>query len=443
MATETSRPARTLSLRTATLLVVANIIGTGIFTTTGVMLGHLGSAWATLALWGLGGIVALAGALCYAELSAAIPQNGADATLLARIIHPAAGFMAAIVSLVVGFAGPVAGAALSLEAYLRPFLPDALPPKLLGGVVILTLTWLHGRDVKGGAAAQDAITLPKVVILAALALIGIALGHPTALGQGDPTPAATALLSAAMPIAFIQVAYAYSGWNGAAYVAGEVVSPERNLPRALIFGTLIVTGVYLAMNLAYLGSAPVATLAGREDIGAAVAEALLGPTAARVIAIVIGVGYVSAIGAWILAGPRVYAATGEAHPRLAWLAARNERGAPTNAVWFQTALTLVLFVRSDLQSLLTFMGILLSLSASLTVLGVIVLRIREPNLVRPYRVPLYPLTPLVSGGILLWMIGASLIEDPSALRWCGVTLGAGLLLHAWVSRGPRRGGSDS
>lgn len=430
-------PARTLSLRTATLLVVANIVGTGIFTTTGIMLHQLGSAWAVLAMWCLGGIVALAGALCYAELSAALPSNGADATLLARIVHPGAGFIAAIVSLVVGFAGPVAGAALSLEVYLRPFLPSALPEKSLGLVIILALTWLHGRDVKAGAAAQDAVTAPKILVLLGLALVGIALGTPGAIGSGDPAAASAALSSAAMPSAFILTAYAYSGWNGASYVAGEVVEPSRNLPRSLIFGTFIVTGLYLLMNVAYLAAAPVAVLAGRQDIAAAAAEALLGPTAARVIAFIIGIGYVSAIGAWILAGPRVYAATGEAHPRLGWLARRNARGAPTTAVWFQTVLTLVLYVRSDLSDLLTFMGILLSLSAGITVLGVIVLRIREPNLPRPYRVPLYPLTPLVSGGILLWMIVLSLIDDPGALKWCALTLGLGLGLYFLVAA-PRR-----
>lgn len=429
-------PARTLALRTATLLVVANIIGTGIFTATGLLLGSVGSTWLVLVLWGLGGIVALAGALCYAELSSAIPQNGADATLLGRMYHPSLGFVAAVVSLVVGFAGPVASAGLALEEYLLPLLPPWIPPKSLGFLVIVALTVLHARDVSGAAQTQDALTLPKIGVLVVMGLLLVAYGSWSHVGATDPRGFGDALGQAGIGGAFILVAYAYSGWNGAAYVAGEVKDPIRNVPRALILGTLIVTGVYLLLNLGFLVAAPYGALAGRKDIGAAAAEAAFGPTGRVVVAVIIGLGYVSAIGAWIMAGPRVYAATAAPLPRLSWLARRNARGAPANAVWFQTVLTMLLFFGSGLAELLTFMGILLSLSSALTVLGLIVLRIREPDLERPYRVPLYPLTPIVAGGVLLWMVVLALAEDQMAALWCVVTVAVGIVLYLVVRRRP-------
>ncbi len=431
-------PARTLALRTATLLVVANIIGTGIFTATGLLLSAVGSTWIVLLLWGLGGLVALAGALCYAELSTAIPQNGADATLLGRMYHPSLGFVAAVVSLVVGFAGPVASAGLALEEYLLPLLLTSIPPKLIGFLVIVSLTALHARDVSGAAKAQDALTLPKIVVLVLMGILLVAYGSTSHVGANDPKQAADALGQAGIGGAFILVAYAYSGWNGAAYVAGEVKDPVRNLPRALVLGTLVVTGIYLLLNVGFLLAAPFETLAGRKDIGAAAAEAAFGPTGRVVVSVVIGLGYISAIGAWIMAGPRVYAATAAPLPRLSWLARRNVRGAPANAVWFQTVLTLVLFFASGLASLLTFMGILLSLSSALTVLGLIVLRVREPGLARPYRVPLYPFTPLLAGGVLLWMVVLALTEDSMAALWCGATVTTGVALYLLV-----RGGAGS
>ncbi len=428
-------PARVLGLRTATLLVAANIIGTGIFTTTGFLLRDLGSSTAVLALWTVGGLVALAGALCYAELSAAVPSNGADATLLGRIYHPALGFVASVVSLLVGFAGPVASTGLAFEAYLGPFLPAWMPVRGLGLGLILGLTALHVRSVSAGAAAQDAVTVPKLLLLVVFGGLGLALGSASNLGQGDTAGFGDAFTSSALPAAFIYVAYAYSGWNGAAYVAGEVVDPTRNVPRALVRGTLTVMAIYGLLNLAYLFAAPADQLAGRKDVAAAAATALGGPQAGLVVALLIAFGFVSAIGAWVLAGPRVIAETAASYPALSWIARRNAAGSPANAIVVQTAATLVFYLYSDLEGLLGFMGILLSLSSGLTVLGLIVLRVREPALPRPYRVPLYPLLPLLAGGVLLVMVTDALRQSPAALIGCGVTVGVSLVGYFGLKRG--------
>jgi APA family basic amino acid/polyamine antiporter len=246
------------------------------------------------------------------------------------------------------------------------------------------------------------------------------------------------VLSPEFAVALVLVSFSYSGWNGAAYVAGEVRAPSRNLPLALLLGTALVTVLYLGLNAAFLAAAPAADLAGVVEVGHVAARRLSGPAAGRILSGVVAVVLASSVGAMILAGSRVYEAIGSDHRALAFLARRTSRGAPAAAVAVQVALALAMVVTSSFGALLTFIGFTLSVVAGLTVLGVVVLRLREPGLARPYRTWGYPATPLLFLALSAWMVGHSLAERPlSSLAGLGI-IALGLALYLVVARSGRR-----
>lgn len=430
-------PSRRLGAPTATLLVVATMIGTGVFTTTGFLVRDLGSAPAVLAVWLLGGLAALAGALCYAELTAALPRNGGDYHLLSRIYHPALGFVAGWTSLIVGFAAPVAAAALAFGEYLRPIAPS-IEPRAAGALVVVVLSVVHAFDVGRASGAQNAVTVPKVALIALFVVVGLALGDFGHLTWSPNTSLVSAATSPAFPVGLVFVYYAYSGWNGASYVAGEVRDPAKNLPRALIAGTLLVTLLYVGLNAAFLAAAPPETLSGVVEVAAVAAQHLFGDAAGKAVSATIAVGLVSAVGAMIMAGPRIYATMGEDYRPLRFLAARTRGGGPWAAVLLQGVLSLLMLLWADLEAIFVYVGLTLSVLSALTVLGVIVLRFTDPDLPRPYRVALYPLSPLAFVALIAWTCVHSLREEPLVALATAATLGSGLLLYGLATRQRQR-----
>ncbi|MFT7623359.1 MAG: APA family basic amino acid/polyamine antiporter [Myxococcota bacterium] len=422
---------RRIGQGTATLLVVATMVGTGVFTTTGFLLEDL-SGPAVLLAWLLGGVSALCGALCYAELAAALPRNGGDYHLLGRIYHPALGFTAGVISLLVGFAAPIAASALAFGAYLAQIWPG-VPQLAVGLVLVLALSLLHSRDVGKAMRAQDLLTVPKIVLLAIGAVVGVLIGDPERIVEPGPGEGG----AGAFAVGLVFVYYAYSGWNGAAYVAGELRDPARDLPAALIKGTLLVTALYLVANAAFLAAAPPEALAGRVDVAAVAATHLLGDLGGKLVAGVVALGLVSAVGAMIMAGPRIYATMGEDYPRLAVLARRSKGGGPAVAVALQTGLAIVMMLVADIDAIYTYAGLSLSVMSALTVAGVFVLRRTEPDLERPYRTLGYPVTPALFVLFTVWMVYQSVAAEPVA---AAVSVGSLLLgLGLWALVRPKPG----
>jgi APA family basic amino acid/polyamine antiporter len=422
---------RRIGLGTATALVVASMIGTGVFTTTGFLVRDVGSPTAILFAWILGGVTAVCGALTYAELISALPTNGGEYALLGRMYHPALGFTAGFSSLVVGFAAPVAAASIAFGQYAAAVLPG-LPPLLAAVGVLVLSSAFHAFHLAAGSRFQDVFTVGKVVLIVVFAGVGLALGEPSRAVAPAAVSFAEGTLSLPFAVGLIYVAFSYSGWNAAAYVAGEVESPERNLPRALILGTAIVTALYLALNVMFLGAAPLEALSGKVEIGHVAAEHLFGPAAARVVSAIIAVGLVSTIGAMVMTGARVAEALGRDHRRLGFLAGRSAGGAPTRAVLVQAALSLVMLTTSSFDALLTYTGFTLTLGLALTVVGLFVLRWREPELARPYRVTGYPLVPAVYAALSAWMTIGAVIERPVVAGWGAATVALGLVVWAAV-----------
>lgn len=444
-----------IRLRSAVALVIANMIGAGIFTTTGFQAADLGHPGMILSLWVVGGVLALCGALCYSELGAAMPRAGGEYHYLRQTYGDAVGFMSAFVSLVAGFSAPIASALKSVVRYASHCFPFLAGDPLLLGVlsvndlIAVGLTWLlvgiHCRRVTTGIAFSDWITALKVGGIV-LIIVGAA-----AIGRGDLsglTAVSTSFQAstvhdrfAAFGTSLIFVMFCYSGWNAAAYIAGEIQDPQRNLPRALLLGTATVLILYLGLNAVYFYGAGVEGLAGKVEVGLVAARGLFGPVGVTLVTLVLTVSILASASAMTIAGPRVYYALGRDFHLFRFLAAVSpSTSAPTTALLLQGLVTSVIIVIGRVDQIQQYAGFTLSLFASLAVSCVIVLRLREPNLLRPFRTWGYPLAPLlfvaVSAWMMFWAFQGRPVESTLALS---TVLAGGMIF--WVAA--RRRGREA
>lgn len=428
----TGGDARNVGGITATMLVVASMVGTGVFTTSGLLIRDLGSATAVLVAWLVGGVLALCGALSYGELAAALPRNGGEYQLLSRIYHPAVGFAAGLVSLVVGFSAPLAVSALAFGHYLSAALPG-IPPTAAGIALIVVVAVPHATHARLGARVQVGVTALEIALVLAFIAAGAARGDPSRLVAGGGAPLAT-VGTPAFAVALVYVSFAYSGWNAGVYLAGEVREPSRTVPRALLLGTSLVVVLYLALNAVFLGAAPPGELAGVVEVGHVAAARLLGPRAGRALSAVVALVLAASVSAMLMAGPRVYERMGLDYPRLAMLARRTQQGGPIVAVALQAAIAIAMIATATFAGLLLYVGFTLSLVAGLAVLGVFVLRHRGPDLRRPVRAWGYPATPLLFVALSAWMIAHALVRNPASSLAGVATALLGVGLHAVLGR---------
>ena len=429
---------RSISLGTATAVVAANMIGTGVFTSLGFQLLSLETGFAIVALWLVGGVVALCGALSYGELSAAMPRSGGEYSLLSRIYHPVVGFLSGWVSVVVGFSAPIAAAAMAMGQYLSRVLVqagliDAGSQRATVSIVAVTavslISIVHLLDVKVVSRFQIAFTTLKIGLIVALIGCGFALAAGQPVSFLPTRGGLESMLSPAFAASLVYVMFAYSGWNAAIYVAGDIKNPGRYLPLSLVFGTLIVVLLYAPLNAVFLYSAPVSELKGQLDVGYVAANHIFGATGALVMGLMISIGLVSAISSMVWAGPRVTQVMGEDIQVLQPLARTNANGVPFVSLAFQYALVVGLIVTSTFDAIVNYIGFILSLSAFLTVLGVFVLRIGQPNLARPYRVWGYPVTPIIFLVVTGWMMVFVVRARPMVLLAGAATLLVGLVVY--------------
>ena len=416
-------------------LVVANMVGTGVFTSLGFQLAEIPSRPAIMLLWLLGGVLALCGALCYAELSAALPRSGGEYHFLGRIFHPALGFMAGVVSVVVGFAAPCALAAMAFGSYLNGVFAG-ISPLAASCAVVVIVTAFHLRTLAVSSVFQIVFTALKIALVVFLSVA--LLGGP-ASEHAPAAPWFDYVVSAPFAVSLMYTLYAYSGWNAATYVLGEVRAPATVIPRALASGTLLVTVLYLALNYAFLRAAPPQQMEGELNVAQIAAGAVFGDAGGRMVAAIISAGLVSALSAMIWAGPRVAMVLAEDHPRFFGLFRKcNADGIPVPAVVAQSALTLLLLVTATFEQVLVYTQLALLACGFLVVLGLMVLRWREPLLPRPFRVPLYPLTPLLFLAISAFAIIYTTVSRPFEALCGAVTMLLCLLLYF-----PARGDRDS
>jgi len=430
-----------MGLSGATALVVANMIGTGIFTTTGFMAADLAPS-TILFGWLLGGFLALFGATAYAELGAMMPRVGGEYVYLREAFHPALGFVAGWISLFVGFSAPIAAAAVAFGAYLQALLPG-LSVQTAAALLIVASTALHVRSVALGNLVQTGFTLLKVGLIVALVALGLGDGDADWQNLTRASEGATSsLLAPAFWTSLVYVSFSYTGWNAAGYIAGEIEDPQRNLPRALTVGTAVVTLLYLLLNVVMLISAPAETLANKPEVAYVATTHLFGESAGRWLSGLIAIGLAPTVGAMVFAGPRVYAAMAEDGLFFSRFARRSEGGAPVASVVLQGVLSLAFALFVPFDNLLKYTGFTLSLVSALTVVGLAVLRWRMPDAARPHRTLGWPVTPVLFVGFSLWMAFHLIREEPLVcLTGGGVTVGSGLVVYLlWNMGRARQGG---
>ncbi|MFK7865774.1 MAG: APC family permease [Pseudohongiellaceae bacterium] len=418
---------------TVTAVVIANMVGTGVFTSLGFQLLDIRSGFVLLMLWAVGGLAALCGAMTYAELGAAMPRSGGEYNFLTRIYHPAAGFVSGWVSATIGFAGPVALAAMTFAAYATTVLPgepSALLEKSLAAGLLIALTFIHATNRRNSGGIQLIFTILKVAVILVFCLAAIAIvdtPQPVTFvpSEGD----GTLLTSGEFAVALIYVSFAYTGWNAATYLSSELEEPQRTLPWILITGTSVVMALYVALNFVFLYSAPMDSMVGEVEVGYIAAEVAFGETGGRFTGLVLALLLVSTVSAMTMAGPRVIQVIGEDFPALSLLGKKNKDGIPANAIFMQSAIAMLFILSSTFESILVFAGFTLALNSFATVLGIFVLRWKQPELERPYRTFLYPLPPLLylvlTGWTLWFVLGSRPVEGLFGL---GI-IGSGLLLY--------------
>jgi basic amino acid/polyamine antiporter, APA family len=416
--------ARQLGLTSAAALVVASMIGTGVFTTSGFLLADLKSPGLVLLAWVLGGGLATLGALSYGALARRIPESGGEYTFLSQTLHPAAGFLAGWVSLLVGFSAPLAAAAMGFGEYVRPWL-GGLSPRLIGTLLLLTFSLLHGTHVRHGARAQDWTVLVKVLLIVAFVGYGFSRVTFVPLESGVTSPVAVSTFA----VSLVWVSFSYSGWNAAVYIGGEIREPGRNLPRALLLGTGIVTLLYLGLNAVFVFAAPIEALAGKLDIGRVAAQAIGGPALGHAISGLVALALLTSVSSMTMAGPRVYSRMAAAGHLPRWLAVAD--GPPRAAIAFQTVIALGLFWSAAYEQLLTFIGFTLGLSTAATVGGLIVLRRREGA---GLAVPGWPWVPGVFVLTTLAITGFTIYRRPLESAAGLATLVVGWLAWRWSAR---------
>ena len=428
-----------IAIRSATGLVIANMIGAGIFTSTGFQAEDLGHPLWIYTLWVIGGALAFIGALCFAELGAMLPKAGAEYVYIRESYGQAFAFMSAFVALIAGFSAPIAAAAKSFIVYLAHFIePLQNDPHILGissiDLCAILSVWgivvIHSSGAKFGIGVSDLITAFKVAGVVIIILAAFAVGDGNAAWIVESTEVYTAhntsSLFGAMATALIFVNFCYLGWNASAYMAAEMKEPQKTLPASLLLGTAIVTGLYLLLNVVYFYAAGAEGLAGKVDVGVVAATNLFGPNGVTLVTLVLCVSILASASAMSVAGSRVYYAFGKDFTPLAWLAEISPMSnAPWKSLTLQGVVITVIILSGTVDQILQYAGFTLTLFASIAVSCVIALRIKQPDAPRPFRVWGYPLTPIAFITVSIWTMVWSFQGRPieSSLGLVTATLG--------------------
>ena len=394
---------RKISGLTATNIVVANMIGTGVFVSLGFQVVSIHSDFAIMALWVIGGLLSLCGALCYAELAVALPRLGGEYNFLSRIYHPALGFMAGWISVTVGFPAPIALSAMAFGTYFQGIVPNS-SPLFLSLLLVWSVTIILLIGLRTSERFQNIATLVKVALIICLIGAGIFYQQKQPFQLAPHADDLTTMLSGPFAVSLVFVMYSYSGWNGAAYLTAEVRNPEKNVPWALVIGTIVVMVLYVLLNWVFLVSAPASEIVGKPQVGLIAGEHIFGKFGGILTSAFISFGLIASVSAMSWIGSRVTKSMADDFSKLAFLGRVNKHGTPYIAMIVQAFVVTALILTGSFEAVLVYTQFVLLVSSFLAVLGLIVLRFRQPDLPRPYRVWGYPITPLIFLIVTLFMM---------------------------------------
>jgi APA family basic amino acid/polyamine antiporter len=434
---------RQIGLTTAVFIIIADVIGTGIFMTTGNVLGMTGNALSVMILWGIGGLVALTGSLCYAELASIWPQSGGEYVYLRNIYGYLPSFLTGWISLVVGFTASAAISAMLVIIYLNEFIQGGVlagvwTQKILASLIVVFFAAVHIFGVRRGSLIQNLLTILKILLVFSLIAFGF---YAADWGSAERL---TAVYESAKDKSIIEygsallvIMYAYSGWNGTSYIAGEIKDPARNLPRAMFFGVLIVGLIYMLLNIVYLISSPGPDLMGKDAVGAIAAKNLFGEGISPVFTLGIALVLLSSVSVQIMVGPRVYHAMAGDGLIFRFLDRINPKyHTPDTAIVIQAAITIlyIFLGMGNVISLLIYLGFALGIFPLMAVIGLVYVRIKRPELSTGFKVPLFPLIPLVYILLTAGMMLTSLITSyKTVLTALGVVF-LGIVIYFFWTR---------
>ena len=435
---------RTLTTLDATVLVVSNVVGVGIFLTPAGVAGLAPTPVWYFGLWLCGGIIALAGALSYAELGAAFPEAGGEYVYLRRAYGPLWGFLYAWCSFLVTFSGAIAAIAVGLAEYLIRALglaPTGVPPppgtvRAVALAAVAGITLLNCVGVKASSRFQNALAGTNLAAIGLLLALGFGGGRGSAAHfTVSGAPSAGGPDWPAVGAALVPIFFTYAGWNAPTYVAGEILRPGRAVPRALALGTGLTIALYLGLNALFVYAFPLAQLRQTPGLGEAAARALIGPGAAGGFAGLITLITLGALNVTILAAARIPYALGRDRAVLPALGALHPRfGTPARALAVQGIWAGVLILTGTFASLLTFATVMMILLSGLTVAGVFRLRVTAPDLPRPYRTWGYPVVPALYLAACAGMAAGAILEQPRASLAALGILAAGIPVFYWRTR---------
>jgi APA family basic amino acid/polyamine antiporter len=424
------RSVKKIGWLSAAALVVANMIGTGAFTTLGLQLEGVQNTWSILLLWVAGGGISLLGVFSYAELSTHLPRSGGEYHYLSKLIHPFVGYLSGWVSVTVGFAAAVSLAAMAMGAYLEKVLH--WQPTLTALCVLLGVTAVHSFSIRKSRNFQMLFTVLKVLLVLFLIVTGLVMHNSGDALRWDQSWQME-VTSPAFGVALVYTIYAYSGWNAAAYIVEEIKRPAVNIPRALIAGTLLVSALYVMLQYAFLRQAPLAALTGEVEVGQIVAEQLFGLFGGQWISLIIAFFLVSSISAMVWVGPRVMRAMSADYHLWFFLAKDNDKGIPVRAIWFQAGISALLIATGSFEAVLLYSGFVLQLSTMLAVATVFILRRQDKGMAAGYKSPFYPWAQVLFLLASTWVLVFLFIDRPleSLLGMGNLLLGAATY---WLDR---------
>jgi len=391
---------RKLKLFSLTNIVIGDMIGAGIFTTSGLLLAQLHDPLLLLILWVVGGAIALSGALSYGELGAKFPKAGGDYAFLTELFSPLTGFLSGWVSFFVGFSAPVAASSLAFSEYLVRTLPEGVLPhqleltkKALAIGIILVFTLIHYFGLKSGSRIQNILTVLKIALIAILLVAGFAFGEGSfehfRIQKADVFAGANLKT---IGLSLMWIMFAYSGWNASTYVGSEVMNPVKNIPRSLIIGTFSVTIIYLLLNILYVYAVPAGEMEGVISIGGLTANNLFNRSLDQLFSLFIAMILLSAISVLTIIGPRVYYAMAKSGHFFGLARRVNRSRVPGIAILMQSGLAIIYIVSGTFEQIITFLSFSLGIFPILAVLGVFKLRITKQSVLK---MPGYPILPAI------------------------------------------------
>lgn len=437
---------RKLGIFPVTNIVVANIIGAGIFTTTGYLMGFLGNPILMLSLWVIGGLIALCGAIAFGELGAAFPEAGGEYVFLSKLFNPLLGFLSGWLSLIVGFSAPIAASAIGFSSYFTwafPHFQESLHMssmistekfnQVLAIIIIGIFSFVHSRGVLLGARVQNALTILKLVLVAGLIIAGFTIGKGSFgyLSEGEPVKFAFDDWKA-IGLSLMVIMFAYSGWNSSTYIGSEIKDPLKVIPQSLLISTLIVTVLYVLLNLFFVYAVPLGEMRNEPEIGGLAAGFAFGARAEVIVSLLISFALFSSLSAFIMLGPRIYykmAHDGYFFNSVA--AIHPKRKVPINAIYLQAAIAIVLVLSGTFEQILAYMGFSLGIFPLLAVAGVFKLRRQGKSVLK---LPGYPIIHIVfiASGIIILVL--AFLQRPLESSIAILTALSGIPAYYWFKK---------